>query len=131
MNSIIDTINSLPTPKHGFGKIDQLVIEDAQATLNIQFSAEYKDFVKYIGALVFSGNEIFGTVPYPSLDVVSATLHARECDKSFPQSMYVVSDLHIDGILILQNSKGEIYQYTPFKFCKKIFDSLSDFIMSI
>jgi hypothetical protein len=131
MSKIIDTLNNLPSPKNAYGSLNINQISLAEAKLNLHFSSEYKEFLQYVGALVFKGNEICGIVPYPSLDVVSETTKAREHDSAFPKSMYVISSLHIDGILILQNEKGEIFQYIPLQFTKKIFGSLAAYLESL
>ena len=83
------------------------------------------------GLLVFKGNEICGLAPYPSLNVVHETTLAREHDAAFPKLMYVISSLHIDGILILQNEKGEIFQYIPKQYTKKIYNSLAEYLQSL
>ena len=131
MSKIIDTLNNLQSPKNAYCSLNINQISLAEAKLNLHFSSEYKEFLQYVGALVFKGNEICGIVPYPSLDVVSETTKAREHDSAFPKSMYVISSLHIDGILILQNEKGEIFQYIPLQFTKKIFGSLAAYLESL
>lgn len=131
MNTIIETLNKIPMPKHAYGHVDASQIEKAESELDLIFADDYKEFVQYLGALIFKGNEICGIAPYPSLDVVKVTTQAREHDGAFPKAMYVVSALHIDGILILQNEKGEIFQYIPMQFTKKIFNSLVDYLNSL
>lgn len=131
MENIVDTLNKLPMPKHAYGHVEVSQINTAETKLNLRFANDYREFVQYLGALVYKNNELCGIVPYPSLDVVNRTIHARETDAAFPQSMYVISEIHIDGILILQNQKGEIFQYLPLQYTKKIFNSLSDFILSL
>ena len=131
MEKIVDILNNLPMPKHAYGHVEDSQINAAEKKLNLSFANDYREFVQYLGALAYKNYELCGIVPYPSLDVVSCTLRARESDAAFPQSMYVISELHIDGILILQNQKGEIFRYLPLQYTKKIFHSLSDFILSL
>lgn len=131
MDTIKNILNKLSLPKLAFGSIDSEAIESAELKLNLKFASEYKEFVKYVGALVYKGNELCGVVPYPSLDVVENTICARKYDMAFPQAMYVISTLHIDGILILQNAKGEIFQYSPRQYTNKIFNSLAEYIESL
>lgn len=131
MEKIVDILNNLPMPKYAYGHVEVSQINAAEEKLNLRFASDYKEMVEYLGALVYKNIEICGIVPYPSLDVVKCTLHARETDAAFPQSMYVISESHIDGLLVLQNSKGDIFQYLPTQYTKKIFKSLSDFIISI
>lgn len=129
--NIIEVLNNLPMPKHALGHVEASQIKAAEQSLNLSFANDYKEFIQYLGALVFKGNELCGIAPYPSLNVVNRTIRARELDAAFPKSMYVISELHIDGLLILQNSKGEIFQYLPLQFTKKICNSLSDYILSL
>lgn len=131
MGNIVDVLNNLPMPKHAYGHVENSQINAAETKLNLIFANDYREFIQYLGAMVYKNNELCGIAPFPSLDVVDRTMHAREADAAFPQSMYVISELHIDGILILQNQKGEIFQYSPLRFAKKIFNSLSDFILSL
>ena len=131
MDNIIKTLNDLPVPKYAFGSIEAAQIESAELRLNLHFAVEYKEFIQYVGALVFNGNEICGLAPFPSLNVVHETALAREHDAAFPKLMYVISSLHIDGIQILQNEKGEIFQYMPKQFTKKIFNSLAEYLESL
>ena len=117
--------------KHAYGHVETSQINKAETKLNLRFANDYREFVQYLGALVYRNSELCGIVPYPSLDVVNRTIHARETDAAFPQSMYVISELHIDGILILQNQRGEIFRYMPHQFTKKIANSLSDYLQSL
>ena len=131
MDNIINILNNLPTPKHAYGSVEAAQVESAESRLNLHFAVEYKEFIQYVGALVFKGNEICGLAPYPSLNVVHETTLAREHDAAFPKLMYVISSLHIDGILILQNEKGEIFQYIPKQYTKKIYNSLTKYLESL
>jgi len=131
MDNIIKVLNDLPMPKHAYGNVEATQIESAESRLSLQFAVEYKEFIQYVGALVFKGNEICGLAPYPSLNVVHETTLARQHDAAFPKLMYVISSLHIDGIQILQNEKGEIFQYMPKQFIKKIYNSLTEYLESL
>jgi hypothetical protein len=62
--------------------------------------------------------------------VVDVTIKERE-RYEIPADMYVIEDTHIEDILILQNSKGEIFELQNSKKIKKIFNSLSDYLKSI
>lgn len=129
--NIIDVLNSLPMPKQAYGSIGIEQINSAELKLGFHFSPEYKEFLQYVGALIYKGNEICGITPYPTLDVIKLTVEARNNDPALPQSMYVVSALHIDGILILQNLEGKVFEYLPLHYTKQIFNSLADYIQSL
>ena len=44
--------------------------------------------------------------------------------------MYVVENLGIDGILILQNERGEVFEISPNTKPKKIYNSLADYLLN-
>lgn len=131
MDTIKNILNNLPLPKYAYGSIEVESIKLAESKLALNFASDYKEFVEYVGAMVYKGHELYGLVSYPSLNVINNTLLAREKDAAFPQKMYVISSLHIDDILILQNEKGEIFQYSPLQYSKKIYNSLAEYIVSL
>lgn len=131
MSKIITTLNNLNGRKMGFGPISEVDIKCAEVELGLSFAQEYIEFVSYIGALAYLGNEITGVVPVCHLNVLDETKHLRDIDSAFPRQMYVVSNLHIDGIRIVQNCRGEIFEYHPKQLLVKIKDSLADYLLSL
>lgn len=127
MSKIKNTINAIE-PKITMGGVDEAKIKEAESQLNLNFSLEYREFLSEFGAALIAGNEFLGLASEESLNVVRQTLELREADVILPRAMYIVSDLHIDGLRILQNEAGEIYEYIPDTLPRKIFDSLGEYI---
>ena len=106
--NIIEYLSSLPKMRNT-GKVSELEITIAENELGISFSNEYRDILKNLGAVRVCGHEINGFTKSPSLNVIEMTKSARQNEK-VPQDMYVIECLGIDDIMILQNSKGEVYE---------------------
>lgn len=73
-----------------------------------------------------SGVELTGLGLSKRLDVVSVTKTARK-EARIPADMYVVNDTGLEGILMLQNNKGEVFEAMGGK-TKKAFDSLESYL---
>lgn len=127
MSKIKDLINTI-VPKITMGGVDESKIQEAESQLNLNFSLEYREFLSEFGAALIAGNEFLGLASEESLNTVIQTSELRNNDTTLPRKMYIVSDLHIDGLKILQNEDGEIYEYIPSALPRKIFDNLSDYI---
>lgn len=127
MSKIKNTINAIE-PKITMGGVDEAKIKEAESQLNLNFSLEYREFLSEFGAALIAGNEFLGLATEESLNTVVQTSEQRNSDTTFPRKMYIVSDLHIDGLKILQNEDGEIYEYISSALPRKIFDSLSEYI---
>ena len=82
------------------------------------------------GAIIAEGVELTGIAKSKARDVVAVTLEERRINKEVPDDFYVIENLGIEGIIVWQNEKGEIYETSPNNQVKKIYDSLSDYIMS-
>lgn len=85
-------------------------INEAQDILNVKFAHEFVVYSKQFGAVSADNIELFGITNHKRLSVVENTIQQREFNKSFPDNMYVIEDAGIEGIVIAQNEKGEIYQ---------------------
>lgn len=103
-------------------------INEAEKELNVVFSEEYINYVSELGVAIFDGHELTGLCNGKRLDVVSVTREQRKYNDFVPNDLYVVECLDIDGIVIWQDSSGNIYQTGPGFIFKKIHDSLIDYI---
>ena len=110
--------------------VDEDTIARAENKLSLQFSPEYHEFLAQFGMLMIDDHEIMGFGKTDRLSVVANTLSAREKDSDFPDSMYVIENLGIDRILILQASDGAVYEYVPHSVPTKIFSSLEEYLMA-
>lgn len=108
--------------------VDFQIIQDAEQTLGLRFSQEYREYVKEFGVASFQGHELTGICGIPYLNVVDVTIMDKELMPGIEPSWYVIEEAHIDGIVIWQKSSGEIYKTIhggpPMLMCK----SLSDYI---
>ena len=129
MSKLLDYISNTPDCITG-KSVEKTTIESAEKQLQLKFSKEYCEMIEKYGFLMIDSHEIMGFSKTSRLNVVENTLSIRKRDANFPASLYVVEDLGIDKILILQSSNGEVYEYVPGSTPKSIFPSLVDYIMS-
>lgn len=102
----IDSINS----KRFACKVSDEIISEAEAQLSVKIAEDYKLILKHYGTLAMKGHEFLG-IDSNRYDAVKATLRLREEDPTFPQDVYVIENMGIDGIFLVQKSNGEIYTY--------------------
>lgn len=88
-------------------------IEDAEKALNVKFSSDYKEYLKAFGAATFENKELTGISQSERLSVISTTQHARTCFANFPTDAYVIEDLLIDHLYIIQDASGSIFSFGP------------------
>lgn len=103
-------------------------IQDAEETLGLRFSQEYREYVQEFGVASFQGHELTGICDIPYLNVVDVTITEKKLMSKIEASWYVIEEVHIDGIVIWQNKLGQVYQTSPSSLPKKIADSLLEYI---
>ena len=106
----------------------QTQISDAEATLDLKFAGEYVEYLISFGCVSIYGHEFTGICSNPSLNVVNVTTEQKTLHNKIPENMYVIEELHIDGIVIWQNAKGEIFQTLPFSKPQKICNSFAEYL---
>ncbi len=106
-------------------------ITDAELQLRVSFPEEYKEYLKTYGAIMADGIELAGIAKAEHRNVVSLTKKERELNSKVPNTMYVIEDPHIDGIIIWQDTNGDIYKTSPDSEPKKIAGSLAEYIASL
>ena len=126
MSKIIDAIKGLEHLNHLTPATSE-EIERAEHELNLVFADDFKEYVRNYGVISAKGIELTGITTSKRLDVVSVTMSERELS-NIPPAMYVVENIAIDGILVLQNDRGEIYSRTPHMQPRKICNSLAEYI---
>ena len=129
MDTFINYIKGL-SGTHFTGPVSQGIIIKSESSLGVKFSAEYSAFLRNFGNMLYKHNEILGLNADHFDDCVSWTLEAREEDETIPTNMYVISTAGIDGVLYLQDTKGQIYQHLPYNECTIKANSLEEFIKS-
>lgn len=103
-------------------------VNDAEQSLGLQFAADYKAYVQRFGAISACGIELTGVTTSRRLDVVAVTKKNRAMNSNIPPHMYVVEDMAIEGLVILQDATGSVYSAPPHGFPRKVFDSLADYV---
>ena len=126
METIIDIINKLENLRH-LQAASSADVEMAEKRLGIKFAPDYKQYVQTYGAIIARGLEFTGVSVPARLNVVDVTLYERERE-NIPESYYVIENLNIESILVLQNSEGHIAEYCDGKM-NNIANSLSEYLM--
>lgn len=129
MNNIVEIMPQLKT----FTKrksVDEKEIISSEKQLGVVFADEYFSYVKAFGVVSYYGHELTGICASPRLNVVDVTINERENNPNVPKDWYVIEQANIDGIVIWQNSKGEIYQTQPCRDSIKIANSIVEYISS-
>ena len=103
-------------------------IENAENTLGVSFSVEYKEYLKTCGMATANGHEFSGIGKSKRLSVVEMTTALRN-RVTIPKEMYVVEKLAIDGIVVTQVENGNVYQVYSNGDSTKIADSLEEYLI--
>ncbi len=112
----------------GLTAVTQEQRERAEHELNLCFSNEFSDYVETFGVATVHGHEFTGVCPSPQLNVVHVTRDEWEQNPEVPKDWYVVEQAHIDGIVIWQNQRGEVFQTMPGAKPVKLCDSLCEYL---
>ena len=103
-------------------------IEAAEKDLDLKFAKDYRKYLSEYGLACAAGHEFTGIVKSPRLNVVDATARIYKKIQDLPAKSYIVEELNIDSIVILQTEDGSIYEAVPGKLSNKIADSLCDYL---
>lgn len=128
MAKIVDVINSLPNMLP-LRPATEAQIADAEQQLGVPFSGEYKAYLSAFGAVMADGIELTGIAKAEHRNVVSITKKERELNPKVPNTMYVIENTGVDGIMIWQDASGSVYQTSPDSVPKKIATSLEEYIV--
>lgn len=112
------------------GAVDINSVKIAEERLKVKFSDEYKEYVMAFGSASYYRHELTGICKGDkAIDVVEVTLAERTFFPNIPKEWYVIEQTHIDGIVVWQDSNGNIYKATPQQFVK-ICDSLKEYVIA-
>ena len=112
-----------------FGKpASQSQIESAELRLNLKFAEDYKKYLSKYGVVSAHGIELTGLTLSKRLNVVEITKREREMINGFPSDAYVIEDLAIEGIVIIQKQDGKIYSVDMTGKMEYICNSLQEYI---
>lgn len=126
MELFVDILKGLPNFYHLNGATDDEIAKSEQL-LCVSFAPEYKAYVSAYGVASANGHELTGICTSQRLNVVNVTL---SCRKQLPEAdtLYVIEEANIDGIVLWQSATGEIYQSSSGKKLHKVCDSLREYI---
>lgn len=126
MMTLLDTLK-----EQGYAISDYSVkVNEAEKALGIKFAADYRELLVHLGQFDIGNHEYTGVEFDNYLNIVVATQDERAFTYSSTKDMYVIEYLGFDGIVIWQNSRGEIFQTIPNNEVKpeKIYDSFQEYI---
>ncbi len=129
MSKIVELINSLPDMLP-LKPATEVQITDAELQLRVRFADEYKEYLATFGAIMADGIELTGIAKSEHRNVVSLTKKERELNPKVPNTMYVIENTCVDGIMIWQDTEGVVYQTMPTSTPKKIASSLREYILN-
>ena len=129
MKNIVEIINNLPNLL-SLKPATDTQITDAELQLRVSFTEEYKDYLSEFGAIMADGTELSGIAKSDYRNVVVLTKRERELNPKVPNTMYVIENTCVDGIIIWQDTKGVIYQTKPDCEPVKIADSMGEYILN-
>ena len=83
-------------------------IEEAEKELNLKFADEYKQVLLECGKV---SNEYLdlSSPNNPLADVVNTTKEVRKLYRNLPRDCYVLVDVGVDGIYVLQDGRGKLF----------------------
>lgn len=105
----------------------EVEVKTAEKELGVVFAEDYKEYVLKYGVISARGIELTGVTSAKRLDVVTVTKAEREL-ANIPHDMYVIENVAIDGIVVLQNTAGEVFSIAPHEPLKRICSSLSEYV---
>jgi hypothetical protein len=109
--------------------VSREMITAAEQSLGLSFAKDYKEYLEKYGLISARHIELTGITDSKRLNVVEVT-QIQKALNQFPIDMYVIEDTGVEGIIILQNKAGEIFELQNHNQIKKIYDSLSDYLLS-
>jgi hypothetical protein len=129
MNHIVNIIKNLEGMR-SVGGASEVQIAEAEKRLQLHFAEEYKEYLTHFGAISSLPVDLMGLNVSPARNVTEVTLEERKLNASMPLDMYVIEDLGIEGILILQDGSGAVYQLGGSSM-EKISVSLREYLESL
>ncbi|MEG1331841.1 MAG: SMI1/KNR4 family protein [Eubacterium sp.] len=127
MSTIIECIGKLKNLSY-LEPVSMTQINDAESNLGLTFSEEYKAYIGKYGCISAKGIELTGICPSKRLNVIDVTNNERKIDTEFPKDMYVIENIAIDGILLLQNKQGEVFEKCIGEKPVKKYGSIAEYI---
>lgn len=128
MARIIELINSLPDML-SLKPATEVQITDAELQIGVRFADDYREYLAAFGAIMADGIELTGIAKSEHRNVVLVTKKERKMNPKVPNTLYVIENTCVDGIIIWQDTIGVVYQTMPNSIPKKIAISLEEYIL--
>jgi hypothetical protein len=128
MSNVFDEINK-KQKMFKTNPANEDAIKEAETKLGRAFSDEYKKYLLQFGAISFSSTELTGLNIEKYANVVDVTLKEIELNEEFPKDCIVLENIGVEGILILINSKGQVFEWKN-NSAIKIHDSMAEYLRS-
>jgi hypothetical protein len=124
MSKLLDGVKSKVFSLNG---VNADAVMEAEKKLGLHFSEEFRNYLMEYGAASFGSHEFMGLGGDAYLDVVGETLRERNNNEKFPKNCYIVENLGIDGIFILQDEEGKVFEWSD-AGVKLIYHSLEEYV---
>lgn len=121
---------NITTKLYHLSGVGSVKIVDAESRLGLHFSDDFRNYLMEYGVVSFGSHELMGIGGDAYLDVVEETLRERKDNSRFPKDCYIVENIGIDGIMILQNEEGSVFELSD-AGCKLVAKSLKEYIEMI
>ena len=127
MGNIIKVIKDLPDVLTGNG-VDESSIFEAEKNLSIEFSEEYKTYLKNFGIAACDGHELTGISKSKRTNVTDVTINNRKRSPHDMSDYYVIEESGIDDIVVWQKTNGIIYTTSYDSDVKELYKSLEEYL---
>ena len=95
----------------GVGRCTEEEISKAEKKLGFVFPKEYREFLIEFKAGDICGHELMGVGVMDYADTVYNTIEERDNDVLFPKDCFVLENMGIEGLLVICDKDGKIYNY--------------------
>ncbi|MBO4636039.1 MAG: SMI1/KNR4 family protein [Clostridiales bacterium] len=103
-------------------------IREAEESLGVVFSQEYKEITSKYGAVSFGIHELTGVCDSKRLNVVETTERERSYNDTIPANMYLIEVTGMEDVTVWQAEDGKIYRISYHKDPVLIAESLYQYI---
>lgn len=110
------------------GRVSEDEIKNAEQVLGLFFAEDYKELLLAYGAIFVSGHEIIGISDSNRLNVIAVTSQYRNLYSNLPHDLYVVEDLSIDNVIVVQKRDGVLFTYGPDEKLVKVATSIQEYL---
>jgi hypothetical protein len=104
-------------------------ISQAERELGLSFAPEYRVYLKLYGFASVKGLEFTGICASQRLNVVAVTKKLREENAALARDMYVIEDAGLEGVFVLQDEAGRVYELQANGAIKQIAESMIEYII--